>query len=202
MNLSVVDLQPARQLGHRSLALHHLLCHLSLESRTEMDPVSWTGLRLSQARVQLLIPIIAAPGPANFFFPSTPPQELRIALCFCDPHLNKLKGVTSGSVSQTRVCDTTQPRQIIHTDRSGSDQKLIREPSLQVSSPMQAGGTMPVIFHVLGDEERALGTKGNDRSSPWMNPIRLGRGAGRCSMCGVGFATFEVANQQPRRQTR
>ena len=70
-----------------------------------MDPVSWTGLRLSQARVQLLMPIIAAPGPANFFFPSTPPQELRIALCFCDPHLNKLKGVTSGPVSQTRVCE-------------------------------------------------------------------------------------------------
>ena len=32
-------------------------------------------------------------------------QPVRIALCFCDPHLNKLKGVTCGPVSQTRVCD-------------------------------------------------------------------------------------------------
>ena len=32
-------------------------------------------------------------------------QLLRIALYLCDPHLNKLKGVNCGPVSQTRVCE-------------------------------------------------------------------------------------------------
>ena len=34
-------------------------------------------------------------------------QLARITLCLCDPHLYKLKGVTYGPVSQTRVCEPT-----------------------------------------------------------------------------------------------
>ena len=57
-----------------------------------------------------------------------PGDLVRIALYLYDPHLNNLKGVTFDPVSQTRVCDTTQPGRVIHMDRSGVDQKLVRRP--------------------------------------------------------------------------
>ena len=53
-------------------------------------------------------------------------QLVRIAPYLCDPHPNKLKGVICGPVSQTRVCDPPQPGRLIHMDRSGADQKLVR----------------------------------------------------------------------------
>ena len=53
-------------------------------------------------------------------------QPVRIALCLCDPRLNKLKGVNCGPVSQTRVCDPPNQGETIHTDRSRAGQNLVR----------------------------------------------------------------------------
>ena len=39
----------------------------------EVDPISWTGLRVSQARVWVLLAMIAVLVPENFSFPSIPP---------------------------------------------------------------------------------------------------------------------------------
>ena len=60
---------------------------------------------------------------------SLPLRLVRIALYLCDPHLNKLKGVDCGPVSQTRVCDPPNQRGLNHMDHSGTVEQLVRNPS-------------------------------------------------------------------------
>ena len=42
---------------------------------TEVDPISWTGLRVTQARVRMLLAMIPLLVRANFSCPSIPPPE-------------------------------------------------------------------------------------------------------------------------------
>ena len=43
----------------------------------EVDPTSWTGLRVSQARVRVLLATIPVLVPVNFSFPSIPPPDVK-----------------------------------------------------------------------------------------------------------------------------
>ena len=83
-------------------------------------------------------------GPPTPTATCAPPTPLvRIALYLCGPRLNKLEGVTCGPVSQTRVCDTTQPGRGIHMERSGADPKLVEDRPAQVLPPGQADRIQP-----------------------------------------------------------
>ena len=43
---------------------------------TEVDPTSWTGLRVGQARAWVLLAMIPVLVPVNFSFPSIPPRSI------------------------------------------------------------------------------------------------------------------------------
>ena len=47
----------------------------SAERSYEVDPISWTGLRVSQSRVRVFLAMIPALVPVDFSLPSIPPPE-------------------------------------------------------------------------------------------------------------------------------
>ena len=103
-------------------------------------------------------------------------QLVRIALCLCDPRLDKLRGVNCGPVSQTRVCEPLQQGRFIHTDCFGSDQKLVRQGTL---SPEQSEGTDQGPFPwPTAKPERAAAGVHQDRKVEGSEPAQVGQAPG------------------------
>ena len=86
----------------------------------------------------------------------------QIALCLCDPRLNKLKGVNCDPVSQTRVCDTTQRRRFIHRlilmDLSRAGQKLLRQGRLS-RGPAEGAGRGVFLWPADEPDRPATGVR-------------------------------------------